>query len=197
MNSTNTVIGLATALTLSLLAGCGSLPPVVKPPVSSQPVTRYCLPPPSPVKWPDMATANFWKEIKNWQGVPYRYGGISARGVDCSGLAVRLYKNLYGIQLPRTTREQINTGVPVSRKFLKPGDLVFFKFRDNTRHVGIYLSDRWFTHASRKKKGVTISCLDNPFWKSRYRTARRIVKKPPKQVAQTPTEINLSDLTVY
>ena len=194
MNSTNIVVGLSITLALFFLTSCGSLPSLVKPPVSSYPVKRYS---PAPVKRPDMATAKFWKEIKNWQGVPYRYGGISDSGVDCSGLAVRLYENLYGIQLPRSTTEQIHTGVPVSQNSLKPGDLIFFKFRDNTRHVGIYLKDRRFTHASIKKKGVTISCLDNPFWKSRYRAARRILDKPPKQATQPLSKISLSGRTVY
>lgn len=197
MNSNNIVVGMTITLALSFLTSCGSLPTLVKPPVSSYPVKQYSPPPPSPVKRPDVATAKFWKEIKNWQGVPYRYGGISNSGVDCSGLTLRLYENLYGIQLPRSTTEQIHTGVPVSQKSLKPGDLIFFKFRDNTRHVGIYLSDRRFTHASRKKKGVTISCLDNPFWKSRYRAARRILDKPPKQATQPLSAISLSNRTAY
>lgn len=197
MNSTHTAVGPAIVLTLFLLTSCGSLPSLVKPPVSSRTSTRYCPAPPETAKPPDTETARFFKEVENWQGVPYRYGGIGTAGVDCSGLAVSLYESLYDIELPRTAREQIQTGTPVSPKALMPGDLVFFRFRDRTRHVGIYIGDRRFTHASRKKKGVTISSLDHPFWKSRYRAARRILANPPGQIAPDRKEMHLSSRTRY
>lgn len=193
MNSTRIPISPAIVLASLFLAGCGALPSLVKPPVSSYSESRHSYP---STARPDASTVKFWQEIRNWQGVPYQYGGSTDSGIDCSGFAMRLYESLYGIQLPRTTEEQINAGIPISQKALKTGDLVFFKFRNNTGHVGIYLSDRRFTHASIKKKGITISCLDNPYWKSRYHTARRILEKPPKQNLQTPS-INLSDRTFH
>jgi len=170
---------------LLFLAGCGLLSPLTKPPTSSLSTGRVTMP------------AAFWKEVKNWQGVPYRYGGMNDTGVDCSGLAVCLYENLYGITLPRTTSEQRTAGVPVSSlRELAPGDLVFFTFRDKTSHVGIYLEDRRFTHAS-QRKGVTISRLDNPFWRTRYRTARRILPAPPKPTATASSTIDISDRNAY
>ncbi len=194
--------GLAILAGLAMLSGCVSFAPLAKPPVSSHTAVQHRKATPSrlisiPIESADMASFRFWKEINHWQGVPYRYGGTSTKGVDCSGLALRLYKHLYGIQLPRTTRQQIHIGVPVPRKSLKPGDLVFFRFRNNSRHVGIYLSENRFTHASRKKKRVIISRLDSPFWRSRYKTARRVLEQPPKCLASPRPDIQISDRTIH
>ncbi|WP_373500373.1 C40 family peptidase [Desulfococcus sp.] len=195
MKSTQIANGMAVVLAFACLTGCGSLTPLIQPRVASHPEIYPCRP--LPDTQPKTVSANFWKEIRNWQGVPYRRGGISTSGVDCSGLTYRFYDDLYGIQLPRTTEEQIHTGKPVSQKALKPGDLVFFKFRDRTGHVGIYLNERRFIHASGKKRGVTISCLDSPYWKARFRGARRVLESPQKQVARNRPGITLSDRTRY
>ncbi|WP_076414183.1 NlpC/P60 family protein [Shewanella sp. UCD-KL12] len=106
-----------------------------------------------------------------WKGTPYRYGGMSKRGVDCSGFVLLAYKSILGKQLPRTTEKQKDIGHKVSKKNLKTGDLVFFKTGWSTRHVGIYLSDSRFMHAS-TSQGVMISRLDNSYWKSKYWLSR-------------------------
>lgn len=194
MKSTRIAVGMAVFLAIACLTGCGSLTPLIQPRATSHPDIHPCKPIPDTP--PGTMSARFWKEIQNWQGAPYRRGGIGTDGVDCSGLAYRFYEDLYGIQLPRTTEEQIQVGRAVSRTALKPGDLVFFTFRDRTGHVGIYVSERRFIHASGKKRGVTISCLDAPYWKSRYRGARRVVEST-KQLARTRPEMTLSDRTRY
>ena len=110
---------------------------------------------------------------RSWKGIRYRYGGISRKGVDCSGFTLLTYKEVFGKSLPRTVREQVKKGVKVKRASLQPGDLVFFKTGAFQKHVGIYLENDRFMHASRSR-GVMISRLDNIYWKKRYWQAKRI-----------------------
>ncbi|WP_442802075.1 MULTISPECIES: C40 family peptidase [unclassified Shewanella] len=108
-----------------------------------------------------------------WQGVPYRYGGMSKQGVDCSAFVYLVYKDILGRQLPRMTEDQSNLGKEVTKGKLKAGDLVFFKTGWSTKHVGIYLGDNRFLHAS-TSQGVMISRLDNSYWKQKYWQSRRL-----------------------
>jgi cell wall-associated NlpC family hydrolase len=113
---------------------------------------------------------------KRWIGTPYSWGGGAMwDGTDCSGFTHRVYKT-FGIALPRTAREQFNTGSYVSRKYLQPGDLVFFTtIRPGVSHVGMYAGDRRFIHASSGTGWVTISSLDEPYFAKRFVGARRII----------------------
>ena len=115
-------------------------------------------------------------ETARWRGTPHRMGGNDRRGVDCSGLVQRMYKDLFGIQLPRTARQQSGRGLRVKRSELKPGDLVFFNLPKKKKldHVGIYLGRGDFVHTS-SKKGVTVSRINSVYWKKYYWTARRIL----------------------
>lgn len=112
--------------------------------------------------------------IRPWLNTPHRLGGTSRSGVDCSGLVMVIFKNLFNINLPRTTREQVKTGRYIHRGSLCAGDLVFFKPPHKIRHVGIYLSDGRFVHAS-ATKGVIVSDMNNVYWEKSYWTARRIL----------------------
>jgi len=85
-----------------------------------------------------------------------------------------LFRDSLQKSLPRTTFQQIRNGRKVSKNNLKPGDLVFFKTSPGDRHVGVYVGDHQFIHAS-KIEGVTISSLDNQYWVDHYETARRLV----------------------
>ena len=118
-----------------------------------------------------------WGELEKWQGVPYKWGGNSKNGVDCSGLAVIVYKKLFGISLPRSTKEQVKAGIKISKKKIKPGDLIFFLSPNKGRHVGIYLGNRRFTHASGAKKKVVISNIDRSYWRKAYWTSRRVISE--------------------
>lgn len=109
----------------------------------------------------------------DWQGTPYKYGGESRSGVDCSAYVQNAFKFALGYKLPRTTRTQINKGKKVAKTKLKVGDVVFFKISRYSLHNGVYIGDNQFIHAS-TSKGVTISNLNNPYWKKTYLTARRI-----------------------
>lgn len=113
------------------------------------------------------------KHFASWKGTRYRWGGLSRKGIDCSGFTLLTYKQLFGMSLPRTVREQVKKGKKVQKTSLRPGDLVFFKTGIFQKHVGIYLQNEQFMHASRSN-GVMISRLDNVYWKKRYWQAKRI-----------------------
>ncbi|WP_412070240.1 C40 family peptidase [Rubrivirga sp. IMCC43871] len=111
-----------------------------------------------------------------WIGIPYRWGGTTRRGIDCSAFVQQFVRQTMAIELPRTTASQRYEGVEVSRADLQSGDLVFFR-RRGTRHVGVYLSDGDFVHAS-SSQGVTISNLDDSsYWNRYYWMSRRIVSE--------------------
>lgn len=106
--------------------------------------------------------------IEEWYGTRYVYGGTDRKGIDCSALVRTLVAEVYGARLKRTAAEQFEETEYISnQKNLKEGDLVFFKIRSrNISHVGVYLEDGLFVHASRSK-GVVISDLSDAYW-SRY-----------------------------
>lgn len=111
--------------------------------------------------------APFLTEYNKWKGVPYRLGGTSFSGVDCSAFVQAVYQDAYAVNLPRTTAQQVTIGQKVSYNSAQSGDLVFFKTGRKTRHVGIYLGGNTFMHAS-TSKGVVLSRLDNPYWASTF-----------------------------
>ncbi|NDL63069.1 NlpC/P60 family protein [Acerihabitans arboris] len=114
-------------------------------------------------------------QLRQWHGVPYRYGGLDQGGVDCSGFVFRTFRDRFAIILPRTTEAQADIGTRISRDDLLPGDLVFFKTGSgsNGLHVGIYDTDDLFIHAS-TSRGVVRSSLNNVYWRKAYWQARRI-----------------------
>lgn len=117
------------------------------------------------------------KTAKNMLGVKYRYGGTSpSRGFDCSGLVQYSHKSA-GINLPRTTGQQYKASKRVSRKYLKAGDLVFFKTAISraVSHVGIYLGNNKFIHAPSSGKRVKISSMKENYWRKRFTGAGRFL----------------------
>ncbi|WP_419677866.1 NlpC/P60 family protein [Aliarcobacter lanthieri] len=109
-----------------------------------------------------------------WKGVKYRLGGDTKKGIDCSGFVQKALAEKFNLQLPRDTRSQAQIGQTIKKSDLQMGDLVFFK-TGRTNHVGIYIEDGKFMHSS-TKIGVTISELDNVYFKNRYWTAKRVLK---------------------
>ncbi|GHE20053.1 glycoside hydrolase [Halomonas urumqiensis] len=116
-----------------------------------------------------------------WAGTPYRLGGTTRRGIDCSALVQQIFSDTFLVDLPRTTGDQVLAGDQVAREELKPGDLVFFRPPGVYRHVGIYVGDGRFFHAS-TSRGVMISELDNSYWQRYYWQARRTLE--PTTLAQ-------------
>ena len=103
------------------------------------------------------------KSYTNWKGTKYQLGGDSKEGIDCSGLTRRIYREVYGIELPRRTYEQVKIGSRIERKDLKPGDIVYFKPEGTGSHTAVYLGETLFINAS-TAKGVVISTLENTYW---------------------------------
>ncbi len=112
-------------------------------------------------------------QYQKWRGTRYHFGGNSFRGIDCSALMQHLFRDTKNLSLPRTTREQILRGRDVMRHALQVGDLVFFRSGPEGRHVGVFIGNHEFIHAS-SSKGVIISTLKNKYWHSRFMTARRV-----------------------
>ncbi len=110
----------------------------------------------------DIQNGRLYNFIEEWSGTPYRFGGLDKNGIDCSGLAYLLEQQVYGVNIPRMTSQQINV---IKRKYedeLQEGDLVFFDFDGKKfSHVGIYLQNGYVVHAS-TRRGVIIVKLRDP-----------------------------------
>ena len=107
--------------------------------------------------------------------IPYRFGGNSLLGIDCSAYVQKVY-NVIGVSLPRSAREQFTEGDPVDKEELSIGDLVFFKtYASFPSHVGIYLGNSLFIHASSRSKKVTINSLETPYYFKRFIGAKRFI----------------------
>lgn len=115
----------------------------------------------------------FIKVATGFLGAPYRLGGATVRGIDCSAFVRKMYE-LFDIALPRTASEQSCVGIKVDRDKLEEGDLVFFRTRKPIGHVGIYIGNNKFLHASYKGKSVRIDSLDQPYFQKRFRHAVRV-----------------------
>lgn len=118
-------------------------------------------------------TADWMTIIKPWIGTPYKYGKASRNGTDCSGYVMNIYKEKTGVSLPHSSSQMYQMGKKIAKEDLKTGDLVFFGGGSGVDHVGVYLEEGSFTHAS-TSKGVMISPMSDPYWQPRYKGARRI-----------------------
>ena len=114
-----------------------------------------------------------YEHYNQWRGVKYKEGGMSKKGVDCSGYVHLTYKNKLNKKIPRSTELLSKSGKRIDTRYMKPGDLVFFKTGWKARHVGIYIKDGKFMHAS-SSRGVMISKLNNPYWSDAFWMARRL-----------------------
>lgn len=122
-----------------------------------------------------LAERRLIQQIEAYLGVPYRWGGTSASGMDCSGFVGVVYKNAANLALPHSSRKMYASGQSISRGNLQFGDLVFFENIESkgVSHVGIYIGDEKFAHAS-TSRGVVISSLGEKYYRVRYAGARRV-----------------------
>ena len=166
---------------LLLIAGCASSPP-------PRQIPNPQVPPPAPLESPSAASerngsgastslrargeelADFALQLR---GSPYRYGGATRGGFDCSGLVFFAHQQS-GLPVPRTSRDQADAAREIKESKLRRGDLVFFKIGSRrVNHVGIYIGDRQFVHAPGAGKPVTVNSLDDEYYEQRFSSAGR------------------------
>lgn len=135
------------------------------------------------------------EEVKECLGIPYRRGGSNTTGMDCSGFSKHIYSRLFGVELPHKASEQYRLGIlrDISQEPPQMGDLVFFKQKNAISHVGIYLADGKFVH-SVSRKGVMISSLQNPYWKSLLAGSRRLMGLESERLGYAAQAHTLTDV---
>lgn len=110
---------------------------------------------------------------RDWKGTPYLLGGSGYNGIDCSAFMQVVFEDYFSVQIPRTTRDQLQIGREVQKSQTQTGDLVFFKTGRTTYHVGVMINRSEFLHAS-TSNGVKVSELSYPFWQETYIATKRI-----------------------
>ena len=131
---------------------------------------------------------NLLRLMEDWYGTRYLFGGSTKAGIDCSALMQIFFASLYGISLPRTAKQQFDMSRKISRTELKEGDLLFFNTTGGVSHVGMYLTNNKFVHAS-SSNGVTISDMFDPYYASRLIGVGRVAEEndnSPSPVLQRP-----------
>jgi probable lipoprotein NlpC len=112
----------------------------------------------------NLKSKDLYRFITDWTGVKYRLGGLDKKGIDCSGFALLLQKDIYGNTLPRRSRDQADAVKKINLNNLKEGDLIFFAFGGAAvDHVGVYLNNNFFVHAS-TTRGVVVDDLNLPVY---------------------------------
>jgi cell wall-associated NlpC family hydrolase len=160
------IVPLATLLTLA--SGCAT------PPRNARDTVEHPVPRPDrELVSPGEALA---RSALGLLGVPYRFGGTTPQGFDCSGLVFYLHERS-GVIVPRTAYGQRHAAKPVVHDALAPGDLVFFRMSGRkVDHVGVYVGEGRFVHAPRRARPVSLESLDDPFYRSRFISAGRFWK---------------------
>lgn len=115
-----------------------------------------------------------YKSFYEWLGVPYRYAGMTKSGVDCSGLIKVVFREVYQLELKGSASNIYSGCIPVREENLREGDLVFFKInKTRISHIGIYLQNGYFVHAS-SSRGVMINNLSEKYYKKYFYNGGRI-----------------------
>ena len=130
----------------------------------------------------EVKNTKMFEFIDDWYGTPYRLGGTTKKGIDCSAFSQFLFASVYGLSIPRTAREQYNLTSRISRTQLNEGDLIFFNTRGGISHVGVYLQNNKFVHAS-TSGGVMISDIFDEYWAKKFVGVGRL--KDRESVAST------------
>lgn len=114
------------------------------------------------------------ESYNQWKGTPYRIGGMTQSGVDCSAFVLIVMRDQFDVKLPRTTEEQLRFGKRVRMNRMRVGDLVFFRTGRKTLHVGIMVDNLQFMHAS-TSQGVMVSSLREDYWRRRFLRGNRVM----------------------
>ncbi len=174
LNTRNKLLVLLYVALLAMITGCSVFR---KTPVKSPSTTTNSTTTNSTANFPitKQQHEKLYNACQQWLGVPYKFGGTTKGGVDCSALVNALYKQAYGMQLPRTTAEMSAKYPPVKLNDLRMGDLVYFNFESKkASHVGLYLNNKQFIHAS-TKKGVIVGSLTDAYNSKYYIGAGRVL----------------------
>jgi lipoprotein Spr len=127
--------------------------------------------------------------VYDWIGTPYRFGGSTRRGIDCSAFTKELYSEVFNMDINRNSRDIFSMVSPVGRDDLKEGDLVFFKIHSRRiSHVGIYLGNNRFAHAS--KRGVAINSLDDAYYKRYFYRGGRMLESFKEELEKQKEDSN-------
>lgn len=132
------------------------------------------------------ATSNMklFNFVHEWIGTPYRFGGSSRRGIDCSAFTKQLYSDVFNLSIRRSSRDIFSMVNPVGKDDLKEGDLVFFKIHSRSiSHVGIYLGNNRFAHAS--SRGVAVSSLDDAYYSRYFYKGGRMLESLKNELSST------------
>ncbi|MGY4384321.1 putative lipoprotein NlpC [Pedobacter sp. UYP24] len=142
-------------LMLVIVSACSSRRPAIHTTASAANIANAMA---------NLKTKNLYRFITDWAGVKYRLGGLDKSGIDCSGFALLLERDIYGVDLPRRSRDQAETIKEKSLGQLKEGDLIFFSFGGKeVDHVGVFLNNNYFVHAS-TTRGVVVDDLNLPVY---------------------------------
>lgn len=166
-----------------LLAGVVPLSPLLAPQFPP-------LAPPPPISGTCFSCADpLLATAYSLLGVRYRLGGASPQyGFDCSGFTMYTYKTTLNVPLPSSAPAQFQVGIPVDKRELVPGDLVFFRPYKRGWHVGMYVGDDSFIHAPNRRRTVSVTRMSDPYWRAAYVGARRI----PAVQTEDPATVELS-----
>lgn len=126
--------------------------------------------------------------VDSWLGTPYRYGGSTRKGVDCSAFVQSVYRDGLGLGIPRATDHQRDAGTVVDASQIGFGDLVFFRITPRQRHVGIVIGPGEFAHSA-SSSGVTVSRLDEPYWLTRFDRAVRFDERIAAVIASPVSRV--------
>lgn len=138
-----------------LLSSCGTRKYAVKPELKAAKAADAMA---------SLKSKELYRFITEWTGTKYKFGGLDKDGIDCSGFAYLLEKNIYGLTLPRRSKDQADAIKKRNKNDLEEGDLIFFSFGGNeVDHVGVYLNNNFFVHAS-TTRGVVVDDLNLPVY---------------------------------
>ena len=130
------------------------------------------------------SNVKLYQFVYDWLGTPYRLGGDTEKGIDCSGFAFQLYDKVFNTVIGNNSRNIFSMVNPVNKEELKEGDLVFFKINSRAiSHVGVYLGNDKFAHAS-SSRGVMISNLNEAYWKRYYYKGGRLIESLREKLAE-------------
>ena len=150
--------------------------PVLSKPAVAKPSREASRTNPLGLDYSPRDNADLYAAVNDWMGTPYKYGGTDKRGVDCSAFVGAVVRKVYGVNLHRTSNEMLADVKLIDAKSLREGDLLFFtNSKGKVAHVGIYLKDGLFAHAS-TSAGVCVSRTDDKYWSKHFYKGGRIKK---------------------